>query len=140
VMLIKIAIGDRGNYLIALIINKVAGRGSASVLLPTIPSLTSTLDRVDSLTRWVQEFQVLRKNRFLKKIYATRHLRAFKSLRTRFLHPRISKRLAPAVQGIELGHMSASTSVVSWLGSSHNQNRLGTGLNSSVLEEVCIFA
>jgi hypothetical protein len=122
-----------------MIINKVARRDSASVLLPTIPSLISTPDRVDSLTSWVQEFQVLR-NRFLKKIYATRHLRAFKSLRTRFLHPRISKRLAPAVQGIELGHMSASTSVVSWLGSSHNQNRLGTGLNSSVLEEVSIFA
>jgi hypothetical protein len=49
-MLIKIVIGDRGNYLLVLIINKVAGRGSASVLLRTIPSLTSTPDRVDSLT------------------------------------------------------------------------------------------
>jgi hypothetical protein len=48
-MLIKIVIGGGGNYLLASIINKVAGRGSASVLLRTVPSLTYTPDRVNSL-------------------------------------------------------------------------------------------
>jgi hypothetical protein len=49
-MLIKIVIGDRGNYLLASIVNKVAGRGSASVLLRIVPSSTYALDRVNSLT------------------------------------------------------------------------------------------
>jgi hypothetical protein len=49
-MLIKIVVGDRGNYLLASIVNKVAGRGSASVLLRTVPSLIYTPDRVNSLT------------------------------------------------------------------------------------------
>jgi hypothetical protein len=83
---------------------------------------------------------MLRRYRFQKKIYATRHLGAFKSLRTRFLHPRISKRLALAFQGIKLGYISASLSVVNWFGPSHNQSRSGTGLNLFGLEEVTIFA
>jgi hypothetical protein len=49
-MLVKVVIGDRGNYLHVLIINKVAGRGSASVLLRTVPSLTHASDRVNLLT------------------------------------------------------------------------------------------
>jgi hypothetical protein len=37
------------------------------------------------------------------------------NLRTHSLRPRISNRLAPAVQGIELGYMSTSTSMVTGL-------------------------